>query len=176
MGSQVTRSKHAEHFANVWARQCAQRERWTSNLAPDVPVLQPASGVAPRGGGGVVPIPTAGKQSGPLTPSKFGNEKTDRYASKREAKRAQELRYLEKAGVIRNLSEQVRFLLIPKQDEERPCWYICDFAYEEDARTPLQETPNWRYVCEDVKGVRTRDYIVKRKLMLFVHGIKIRET
>jgi len=37
----MARSKHDERFADVWARQCAQRERWHSNLTPDVPVAQP---------------------------------------------------------------------------------------------------------------------------------------
>ena len=46
--------------------------------------------------------------------------------------------------------------------------YIADFVYE-DARTG--ET-----VVEDVKGIRTKEYIIKRKLMMYVHGIKILET
>jgi hypothetical protein len=31
-------------------------------------------------------------------------------------------------------------------------------------------------VVEDTKGFRTKDYVIKRKLMLWVHGIKIHEV
>jgi hypothetical protein len=85
---------------------------------------------------------------------------------------------MQEAGAIRNLQEQVRFLLIPKQDGERACHYVADFAYEEwglvhyDAAT----TSAWRPVVEDVKGMKTDVYRIKRKLMQMVHGIKVRET
>ena len=48
---------------------------------------------------------------------------------------------------------------------ERACSYIADFVYMERGEK----------VVEDVKGVKTKDYIIKRKLMLFIHGIKVRE-
>lgn len=73
---------------------------------------------------------------------------------------------LERAGVITDLQEQVRFQLIPKQDGERPVDYIADFVFKE----------NGQIVVMDVKGFRTREYRLKRKLMLWVHGIKIREV
>ncbi len=60
--------------------------------------------------------------------SKYGNRRTNGYASKREASRAQELRLLEKAGKIHNLREQVPFELIPKQDGERARKYVADFV------------------------------------------------
>lgn len=44
--------------------------------------------------------------------------------------------------------------------------YIADFVYHEDGMQ----------VVEDTKGVRTADYIIKRKLMLWVHGIRIKEV
>ena len=65
------------------------------------------------------------------TALKYGNVQTDGYASKREAKRAAELKLLAKAGKIRRLREQVPFLLIPEQEHERKCVYIADFVYEE---------------------------------------------
>jgi hypothetical protein len=102
--------------------------------------------------------------------SKFRNVKTDGYASRKEAKRASDLRLMQEAGQIRNLREQVEYVLIPKQDGERACSYRADFVYEEFA------TSGWREVVEDTKGVRTADYVIKRKLMLHVHGIRIRET
>jgi len=107
-------------------------------------------------------------------PNKYRNVKTDGYASKREAKRAAELRLLERAGAIRNLREQVPFLLIPAQEGERPVWYTADFTYEEEPREPNES--GWQFVCEDAKGVRTRDYVIRRKLMSWCYKIKIRET
>ena len=93
-----------------------------------------------------------------------------------------ELRILEKTGEITGLRRQVRFLLIPEQREpdtvgpkggvkkgkvlERAVYYVADFVYEEVGGT----------VVEDAKGMRTKDYIIKRKLMLERHGIRIRET
>jgi hypothetical protein len=108
------------------------------------------------------------------------------FDSKREAGRYEQLRLLEKAGEITNLRLQVPFELIPAQYEtyerygkrgqrlkdgvsllEKGVEYIADFVYK-DAKTGVE------YV-EDAKGVRTKEYIIKRKLMLYVHGIKIRE-
>lgn len=76
------------------------------------------------------------------------------------------LRLLERAGAIKDLKRQVKFELIPKIGDERPCNYIADFTYME----------NGELVVEDVKGVRTDAYKIKKKLMLWVHGIKIKET
>ncbi len=112
--------------------------------------------------------------------SKYGNVKTGGHASKKEHKRAVELRLLQKAGMIKNLREQVKFVLIPKQPGERECSYIADFIF--DAKVSLKNGDNpdvivWqRNVCEDVKGIRTPVYRIKRKLMLSVHGIRIREV
>ena len=104
--------------------------------------------------------------SGVQPPSKYRNRATGGYASVKEARRAGELKLLLAADEVRNLREQVRYELIPKQGKERPCHYVADFVYEQDGAT----------VVEDCKGMRTRDYIIKRKLMLHVHGIRIRET
>lgn len=98
--------------------------------------------------------------------SKYGNTKVNGYDSKREAKRAQELKLLEKAGEITELREKVRFELIPKQSGERACHYECDFQYKENGIT----------VVEDVKGYRNPIFRIKRKLMLHVHAIRVRET
>lgn len=108
---------------------------------------------------------------------KYGNRKVtlDGHAfdSKREACRYGELKLLEQVGQITDLELQPRFELIPKQRRddgkpERACEYVADFRYT-DVRTGKQ-------VIEDTKGMRTRDYIVKRKLMLQVHGISVREV
>lgn len=109
--------------------------------------------------------------------SKYNSKKTvvdgQTFDSKKEANRYQELLLLEKAGVIKNLSRQVKFVLIPSQRDEatgkvieRECSYKADFVYEEDGKT----------VVEDVKGFRTKEYVIKRKLMLWRYGIRIREV
>lgn len=98
--------------------------------------------------------------------NKYGAKKTNGYASKREAERAFELKMLERDGKISDLQEQVRFNLIPKQEGEKPCDYIADFTYRRDGAL----------FVEDVKGVRTEVYRLKRKLMLYVHGIRITEV
>lgn len=87
------------------------------------------------------------------------------FDSKKEAARWTELRRLETAGQITELKCQVRYELIPKQEGERACVYVADFVFRE----------NGQMVCEDTKGMRTQAYIIKRKLMLWVHRIRIRE-
>lgn len=108
---------------------------------------------------------------------KYGNRKTvidgHTFDSKREAARYGVLKLLERTGTITDLELQPRFELTPKQrrDDGRPeraCEYVADFRYT-DTRTG-------QIVIEDAKGMRTRDYIVKRKLMLHVHGISVREV
>jgi hypothetical protein len=103
-------------------------------------------------------------------PGKYRNIKTDGYSSKREAQRATVLAVLQAGGSIRNLQKQVRFLLIPSQVGERPTYYVADFVYDERAND------GWTRVVEDCKGMRTPLYVIKRKLMLFLHKIRIRET
>lgn len=107
------------------------------------------------------------------------------FDSRKEARRYQELRLLQRAGVIKSLQRQVKYVLIPAQYEsferygkngqeltpgkkliERECAYVADFVYVEDGKT----------VIEDTKGMKTKDYIIKRKLMLHIHGIRIREV
>lgn len=105
------------------------------------------------------------------------------FHSKKELHRYEELCLLEKAGQIKNLRREVKYILIPAQREtiwkngkprqgkciERECSYIADFVYEENGQT----------VVEDVKGgsaTKTEVYKVKRKLMLYVHGIRVREV
>lgn len=110
--------------------------------------------------------------------SKYGAQKTEFdglvFDSKHEAMRWRELALLQRSGEIADLQRQVKYILIPAQvDEdgkvaERAVSYVADFVYS-DVRSG--ET-----VVEDAKGMHTRDYIIKRKLMRYVHGIKIREV
>ena len=119
--------------------------------------------------------------------NKYGARKVTKngliYDSKKEARRAGILEALEKAGAITNLRRQVKYVLIPTQREpdtigpkggrkhgkviERECYYLADFVY---TITATGET-----VIEDTKGVRTKEYIIKRKLMLERYGIRIKE-
>ena len=98
--------------------------------------------------------------------TKYHNIKTGKYDSRKEAKRAVELGLLQRAGQIKGLAEQVKFELLPPQDGEHAVHYIADFMYIE----------NGKEVVEDVKGVRTSEYIIKRKMMLYFHDIRIREV
>lgn len=105
-----------------------------------------------------------------MTRNKFRNVKTNGYASKREAIHATELKLLERAGKITNLREQVKFELIPAQYidgkcVERACTYIADFVFVE----------NGQEVVADAKGYREPTYRLKRKMALFLKGIRIRE-
>ena len=120
---------------------------------------------------------------------KYGNRKTTvdgiTFDSRREADRYRELKLLERAGVIQRLELQKKFVLIPAQYEnfvrygkkgqrlkdgrrciEKECAYIADFVY----------TQNGEMVVEDAKGMKTKEYIIKRKMMLFMRGIKIKEV
>lgn len=114
---------------------------------------------------------------GKETSSKYHAQKTVvdgvTYDSKKESRRAQELEYLEKIGKIKNLQRQVKFELIPSQRKsdgkiERGIAYIADFVYED--RTG-------KTIVEDVKtpATKTKEYLIKRKLMLYFHGIEIKE-
>lgn len=93
------------------------------------------------------------------------------YDSVKEYRRFCELHLLERAGAIADLQRQVKFELIPSQRVdgkvvERPCTYVADFVYQEGGKT----------VVEDVKGFKTPEYRIKKKLLLWVHGIQIRES
>lgn len=113
------------------------------------------------------------------------------FDSKKEAARYVELKLLEQQGEITDLQLQKTYELIPAQYEtferygkrghrlkdgkrliERPVTYIADFVYQQDGKT----------VVEDVKGYRNTGaagyamFVIKRKLMLHIHGIRIKEV
>lgn len=106
--------------------------------------------------------------------SKYHNKRIvtpdGKFDSRREYERWCELKLLQRAGKISGLKRQVRYNLVPIQHakgrNERAIDYIADFVYCKDGQM----------VVEDVKGKRTSEYIIKRKLMLYVHGIAIREV
>lgn len=106
--------------------------------------------------------------------SKYKNKNTVvdgiTFDSKKEANRYVELKKAEKIGLIEDLKLQVKFVLIPKQKGERECSYIADFVYK-DKQTG--ET-----IVEDVKSsprYKTEVYKIKKKLMLFIYNIKVKE-
>lgn len=119
---------------------------------------------------------------------KFHNKKVTidgvEFQSKREGARWLELKMLQRAGRISNLERQKKFVLIPAQYEpeitgprggkkkgrllEREVAYIADFVYWDEEKHEFE--------VEDTKGVRTPEYIIKRKLMLWLKGIKIIEV
>jgi hypothetical protein len=110
------------------------------------------------------------------------------FDSKKEANRYRELVLLERAGQIQNLRTQVKFELIPSQRKngkvvERACHYVADFVYEvpwhkqyENKEGHVVFADGFETVVEDTKGFKTKDYIIKRKLMLWVHDIVIQEV
>lgn len=98
---------------------------------------------------------------------KYSNRRTNGYASRKEARRGAELFMLQTAGIIRNLEEQVKYELIPKQEGERAVTYTADFRYIDD---------KGKTVVEDAKGVKTQQYVIRRKLMLWRYGIRIMEV
>ena len=94
-----------------------------------------------------------------------------KFDSKAEHKRWQYLVLLEKAGEIRDLRLQVPFELIPAQvapdgKKIKATVYVADFAYVDKKGS---------FIVEDPKGVSTQEFKIKKKLMLQVHGIWVRE-
>lgn len=100
--------------------------------------------------------------------AKYRNKKTEiggkKFDSKLEAGRFVSLKRLQEANVISGLQCQVPFSL--EVNGILICKYVADFMYSDI---------DGRRVVEDAKGVRTRDYILKKKLMKAVHGIDIVE-
>ena len=175
------------------AKQDAARGNPSSGPADHLPPMGKAAG-----GGRTMFAPTEKKGN------KLHAERTeDGHASKREAKRAAELRMMEKAGIIENLQEQVPFLLLPtvyaradgsyfrwfeaenKKEAERmagekltlvekPVYYVADFVYE--------VVQNGMQVVEDAKGFKDPSsavyakFVLKRKMMLHFLGIRVVEV
>jgi len=101
------------------------------------------------------------------------------FDSQKEANRYCELKLMQRANLISDLRMQVKYELVPKQinangKTERPVDYIADFVYREKGKD--------KDTVEDVKGyVDTRSaayakFVIKKKLMLYFHGITIKEV
>ena len=106
------------------------------------------------------------------------------FDSMKEYWRYLELKHMQEEGKITDLQRQVKYILIPAQREpdtvgkrggikkgrllEREVAYYADFVY--------RLTDGGVLVVEDTKGMRTTEYIIKRKLMLYMHKIRIKEV
>lgn len=124
---------------------------------------------------------------GTPSPSKYKAKKVTymgiEFDSQLEADRYAQLVLMQRAGEITDLKRQVEYELIPSQREpdtvgprggikpgkviERAVYYIADFVYKDKQGNTI---------VEDTKGVKTADYNIKRKLMLWVHKIRITEV
>lgn len=129
--------------------------------------------------------------------NKYGAKKVkdpftgDVFDSKKEYNRWCELRLLERAGRISDLKRQVTFELIPTQREEstevykagpqkglpkpgsiieKAVDYVADFTYYQDGEYIVEDTKGYK------KGAAYQLFVIKRKLMLSVHGIRLKET
>lgn len=99
--------------------------------------------------------------------SKYGNKKVThdgvQFDSVRELRRYQDLVLQQEAGQIFDLKRQVPFDITI--NGIHVCTYVADFVFRRQGKT----------VVADAKGMRTREYITKRKLMMAVHGVEIEE-
>lgn len=113
---------------------------------------------------------------------KLGNQETIfngiKFDSKREADRYAELLLLQKCGEISDLQRQVVFELIPKQIKadgtaERAVKYIADFVYlDSDGKKVVEDAKGFR----DPSSAAYKVFALKRKMMLYFHGIEIQEV
>lgn len=117
--------------------------------------------------------------------SKYGNRKVVRdgikFDSEREAARFAELKVLQAMGKIRNLRLQANFTLVEgyttiEGKRIKPMVYRADFAYERATEPDRNGAVYWLREVEDVKGAKTKDYLLKKKLMQDKFGITIREV
>ena len=117
--------------------------------------------------------------------SKYGNRKVVRdgikFDSEREAARFSELKVLRAMGKIRDLRLQANFTLVEgyttiEGERIKPMVYRADFTYERAAEPDCNGTVYWLREVEDAKGMKTKDYLLKKKLMQDKYNITIREV
>ena len=130
--------------------------------------------------------------AGPGKPAKYHNKPTERvtpagailrFDSQKEARRYDELAALERAGTIRELRMQVDFTLQGAYTDTegrrvRAIRYKADFTYMKQSFVDRDGEWQWALVVEDVKSraTRTKEYILKRKLMKERFNIDIQEV
>lgn len=126
---------------------------------------------------------------------KYGNKKVEidgiEFDSKKEARRYWELSLLQRAGKISDLQLQREFELIPAQYEtyprygktgnrlqdgkrciEKSCTYKADFCYMQDGKLVVEDVKGYR----DPQSAGYAKFVIKRKLLLWRHGIKVIEV
>lgn len=99
------------------------------------------------------------------------------FDSKREARRYMDLWLMQRAGEITNLRTQVKYPLLPKQvhpdgTQERAIDYVADFVYEKDGETVVEDSKGFR----NTASAAYRVFVMKRKMMLYFHGVTVREV
>lgn len=99
------------------------------------------------------------------------------FDSKREARRYMDLWLMQRSGEISGLRTQVRYELIPKQvhkdgRKEKGIDYVADFVYERHGETVVEDSKGFR----DTSSAAYRLFVMKRKMMLYFHGITVREV
>lgn len=123
---------------------------------------------------GSEPKPIKIEKATPIKKSKYKNKKVkydnEEFDSIKEKNRYIELKSMQENGLIRDLRRQVKFEILPKfkikGETIRPIYYICDFMYDNYVE----------YIVEDVKGIRTKDYLLKKKMFEYKYQIKINEV
>ena len=104
-----------------------------------------------------------------------------KFDSEREAARFTELEVLRAMGKIRDLRLQANFTLVEgyttiEGERIKPMVYRADFVYERATEPDCNGTVHWLREVEDAKGAKTKDYLLKKKLMQDKYGITIREV
>lgn len=99
------------------------------------------------------------------------------FDSKREARRYMDLWLMQRAGEISGLRTQVKYELIPKQEhkdgtKEKGIDYVADFVYQQGGETVVEDSKGFR----DTSSASYRLFVMKRKMMLYFHGITVREV
>ena len=107
---------------------------------------------------------------------KYGAKKVEvdgiRFDSKKEARKYEELKLMKRAGVIKDFELQPEFELQPKFADTEGNYYQ-PIKYRADFKVYY---PNGDTVIIDTKGYRTKDYLLKRKMLLYKYpGIKFIE-
>ena len=99
------------------------------------------------------------------------------FDSKREARRYMALWLMQRSGEITSLRTQVKYPLLPKQvhpdgTQERAIDYVADFVYEKDGETVVEDSKGFR----NTASAAYRVFVMKRKMMLYFHGVTVREV
>lgn len=119
-------------------------------------------------------------EKGAKNSSKLKNKKTVvngiEFDSKREAERYTVLHAMEQSGLISDLQLQVKYCLLPPQKgktrNERAVTYIADFVYKRNGETVVEDSKGYR----NPASATYAKFVLKRKLMMYIHGIEIQEV